>query len=58
MCAGGIHGEEEWVHEEFKDLLSPGPFGVGIPTETAQQLSTCFKAGHVVGTTEGGDFKL
>lgn len=51
MCTGGIHGEEQGVHEELKHLLLPGPFGAGVPTQATQQLGACCKAGHVVGTT-------
>lgn len=51
VCTGGIHGEEERVHEELKYFLLPGPLGTGIPTQAIQQLSSGCKAGHVVGTT-------
>ena len=47
---GGLHGEEQRVHEQLEGLLPPSPLGVGIPTEAAQQLGTGSKTGHVVGT--------
>ena len=47
---GGLHGEEQRVHEQLKGLLPPSPLGVGIPAEAAQQLGPGSKTGHVVGT--------
>ena len=50
--AGCIHSEEKGVHEELKDLLLPGSLSVCITTQIGQQLGTCPKTGHIIGTGE------
>lgn len=47
---GDIHGEEQGIHVEFEGLFFPGPLGVGVPTQIAQELGTCTETGHVVCT--------
>lgn len=46
--ARGIHLEESVVHEEVKSLLLPGPAGVLVPAEAAQELDASAVTGSVV----------
>jgi len=48
--AGGVHLEEGVVHEEVEGLFLPGPAGVLVPTEAAQQLDAGPVARGVVTT--------
>lgn len=52
LSAGSVHLEKKWIHVQFQHFFLPGPLGVGVSTEGAEQLSTSTETGNVVGTEE------